>query len=491
MSRNVSLGIIAVAVVVVAVLSLVFASEGVRDPERSAYETIQPEPDEMFLDLDIRAAYNDEDIFFRFGWDTDTPSIHHDFLVYEGGEWVRYGGDADGSGLPLDEDRVTFLLDDGSVDGFEHYGGFMTVYSFTRAMSPEDQDPDEVEAVFGEGTDDLRKMLPDTMEDHTDWRTRRSDGELAQLQDAGYFLDLWHWRSHRANPIGYSDDQYVLDHRLSDEGDGVASTNFDSDTETPEYMFDPDLTGQYAMDWDRVLALEYTQDDHYYLSTENSVPFDPDHEWQDGDAIPRRFLSEPTGARAAIFAQGIAVDGRWEVELQRALDTGADGEDKVLEEFGRYNLAPAVHTGFTGNRWHFIGMPLSLGLGRDADIEAQRFDGDRPDWDAIEPVTATLFYPGVIAWDYLTNPDAHAGAGAIRGGASFYAAHDVEDMGFYALESEFRSEIKRQWLWTGVVWVLFIIAASLAAIRLARTDLEEAAPAEAAAGTTLDTEERA
>ncbi len=476
MGRNGKLTIAVVGVVVVAVLSLVFASTGVRDGVEGAYGTVQPDADDLFLELEVQAAYDDEDIYFRFAWDTDQPSIYHDYLVYEGGQWERYGGDADGSGLPLNEDRLTFLLDDGSVDGFEQYGGFMTVYSFTRAMSPEDQDEGEVEEVFGEDTDDLRKMLPDSMEDHTDWRTRRGDDELASLQEAGYFLDLWHWRSHRSNPIGYSDDQYILDHRLSDEGDGAAGTNWNDDAETPEYMFDPDATGQYAMDWDRVIGLDYTQDDPYYLSPDTMVEFDPDHDWQEGDAIPRRYLTEPTGPRAAIFAQGMALDGRWELELQRALDTEAPGEDKVLAEFGRYHLAPAVHAGATANRWHYIGMPLSLGLGRDADIEAQRIAGDGPDWDAIEPVTTTLFYPGTIAWDYLTDPDMHAGAGAISSNAAFSRAHSVEGMGFYALESEFRSEIKTQWVLTGLVWVLFIIAATLAITRLARRFDEEPEP---------------
>ena len=131
MARRSKLIAVIVGVVAVAVLSLAFASSGVRDGAEGAFGTVQPEPDELFLDLDIQAAYNDEDIFFRFGWETDSPSINHDFLVYEGGEWVRYGGDADGSGLPMNEDRVTFLLDDGSVDRFEQYGGFMTVFSST------------------------------------------------------------------------------------------------------------------------------------------------------------------------------------------------------------------------------------------------------------------------------------------------------------------------------------------------------------------------
>ena len=477
LGRSARLLVAVIGVAVVMVLSLLFSSTGVRDGAAGAYGTVQPEPEDLFLELEVQAAYDDENMYFRFAWDTDQPSIHHDFLVYEGGQWQRYDGEPDGSGLPLNEDRLTFFLDDGSVDGFEHYGGFMTVYSFTRAMSPADQDPGEVEEVFGAGTDDLRKMLPDTMEDPTDWRTRRSDDELSSLQEAGYFLDLWHWRSHRSNPIGYSDDQFILDRRRSDEGSGAAGTNWDGDAGTPRYMFDPDATGQNAMDWDRVIGLDYTQDDHYYLSPDTMVAFDPDHEWQDGDALPRRFLTEPTGARGAIFAQGLALDGRWLLELQRALDTGAPGEDKVLEEFNRYHLAPAVHAGATGNRWHYIGMPLSLGLGRNADIEAQRITGAGPDWDAIEPVTTTLFYPGVIAWDYLTNPEAHAGAGAIRSNASFSQAHDVESMGYYALESEFRSEIKAQWAWTGLVWVLFIIAATVSTTRLARGFDETPEPA--------------
>jgi len=460
---------VAVGILVVSLLSLAFASDGVRDGPAGPFGTEQPEPDELFLDLDVQAAYDGEDVRFRFSWPSEAPSLYHDYYVYEGGEWVRYGGEADGSAFPLNEDRITFLLDDGSVDGFEQYGGFMTVFSFTRMMSPEDEDEDEVEAVFGEGTDDLRKMLPDTMEDPTDWRTRRSDGELGDLQDAGYFLDLWHWRSHRSNPIGWSDDQYILDHRISDSGGGAASTNFDDDLEQPEWMFDPDATGQYAMSWDRIQNLDYSLDDPYYLSEDNSVPFDPNHDWQEGDTIPRRFLSEPGESRAAIFSQANIDNGRWTVELRRAMDTGYEGEDKALEEFGRYHLAPAVHAGATAGRWHYVGMPVSLGFGRDADVEAVRFSGDAPDWSTIEPTTVELFYPGTIAWDYLTNPEEHAGAGAIGANASFASAHDVEDMAYYALESEFRSEIISQWYLTGAVWILFIIASSVAVVRLTRT----------------------
>jgi len=458
--------IVAGAAVVTAV-SLVFASQGVRNGPSGPFGTEQPETDELLLDLDIQAAYDDEDIVFRFSWDSDAPSLYHDYLVYEGGEWVRYGGESDGSAFPLNEDRVTFLLDDGSIDGFEHYGGFMTVYSFTRYMSTEEVPEEEVDAVLGEGTEDLRKMLPDSMEDPTDWRTQRSEEELADLQSAGYFLDLWHWRSHRSNPIGWSDDQWVLDSRNNDEGSGVASTNFDGDLEQPQWMFDPEQTGQYAMSWDRIQTLDYTMNDPYYLSEFNSVPFDPDHDWQEGDAIPRRFLSEPEGSRATIFSQATIADGRWTVELRRALDTGAPQDDKILEEFGRYDLAPAVHAGATAGRWHYVGMPVTLGLGRSADVEAARFTGDGPDWSTIDPTTVTLFYPGVIGWDYITDRQSHSGADAVNANRSFYEAHTEDKMAFYGLESEFRDEIISQWFLTTIVWALFIVAVSVAFVPLA------------------------
>ena len=465
MNLSPKLVVVVVGAVIVTALSLVFASEGVRNGPTGPFGTVQPEPDELLLDLDIQAAYDDDDIVMRFSWPTDAPSLYHDYLVYEGGEWVRYGGEADGSAFPLNEDRITFLLDDGSIDGFEQYGGFMTVYSFTRMMSPEDVDEEETEAAIGQ--EDLRKMLPDTMEDPSDWRTLRGEDELADLRSAGYFLDLWHWRSHRSNPIGWSDDQFVLDRRRSDDGEGAASTNFDGDLEQPEWMFDPDLTGQYAMSWDRIRSLDYTLDDPYYLSEFNSVPFDPDHDWQDGDAIPRRFLTEPEGSRAAIFSQATIDNGRWTVELRRALDTGYPEDDKILEEFGRYDLAPAVHAGATAGRWHYVGMPVTLGLGRSADVEAVRFSGGGPDWDAIEPTTVELFYPGVIGWDYIVDRQSHSGADAVSANRSFYDAHDEEKMAFYALESEFRDEIISQWLLTTLVWTLFILAVPIAFVPLA------------------------
>ncbi len=455
---------VAVAIVLVAGLSLGFASTGVVKEDVDRNISI---PDDLVMDLDMKVAYDDDEIFWRFRWDSETPHFYHDYLVYEGGEWVRYGRSPVGSEPQgLYEDRVTMLVDDGSVDGFAQYGGYMTVTDNEMRSYTDEADEEEVQAVLGE--DDVRKFLPETRTDIDDWRTRRSDDELDELRRSGYFLDLWHWRAHRSNPIGWADDTLVFDYRLSDEGTGPFTTNADDDG-NPAFMFDVDATGQYAMDFDRLLALDYGQDDYYYLSEDIAVPFDPDHDWQEGDAIPRRLLREPDGSRGVIFAQGLATNGEWNVELRRALDTGYPLDDKALSHLGLYDVAFAVHTNATGSRWHYVSFPFSLGLSRSADIEATRFDGDAPPWDDIEWTTVTLFYPGQTGYNHAVSDD-HAGAEEVRERVNIRAAHSEEQLAHYVVEGEFRSEIRRQWYFTAVAWIFFVIATTVAVARLTGRD---------------------
>ena len=460
------LTVIGLIVVVVAGLSLAFASTGVIEDDHERTIAI-PEFDDLTLELDLKVAYNDEDVFWRFEWDTETPHFSHDYLVYEDGAWERYGSSMVGSNPEgVYEDRLTFLLDDGTVDGFAQYGGYMTVLSQEMRFYSDEADEEEVDAHLGEGTGDVRKFLPETREDPDDWRTVRSDDELAQLQEQGYFLDLWHWRAHRSNPIGWSDDQYVLDYRHGDDGEAPYSTNWDDETEQPQLMFDPDATGQHAMDWDRVLDMDYGQDDYYYLSDEIAVEFDPDHDWQEGDVIPRRLLSDPEGSRGSIFAQGIAQNGQWSLELQRALDTGNPLDDKALAHLGQYDIAFAVHKNATGSRWHHVSFPYTLGLGRSADIEAERFEGDEPSWDDIDWTTITLFYPGQVGYDHASS-DAHAGAEEVRDRVHISAGHDEADLALYAVEGEFGDEIQQQWLLTGTVLAAFVLLIAVSMVRIA------------------------
>lgn len=376
-------------------------------------------PDKLTSEVRVKAAFNGQEMFWLFEWATpDGGNLFHDVLVYEDGKWVKHGdsgvgADADG----LREDRVIIMVDDGDVPGFANQGCYTACHNGLDSMS-DAYNTETVQAALGEdwGRADIRKYIPSSRNGETwwaaPWDQPKTKDELTGLLEAGVFVDMWHWRSVRSGPIGYSDDQYVLEYRNSDGGKSSVSTNWDDETKQPRVMFDPAKTGIYALNWDKLMAGEYTQNDVYYLSGDNSVPFDPNHAWQNGDVIPRRLLRTPEGGMADITADGRLTNGVWRVELSRAMNSG-DPTDVPLTEGRLYNVGVAVHQSATGARWHYISMPLKLGMGVGADIPAVRFSGALPNWDNIPWTTLPIYYPGQITWDWLTS-DAHPGAPEIR-----------------------------------------------------------------------------
>ena len=336
------------------------------------------------------------------------------------------------------------MLDDGSVPEFSRYGGYITIGAGLAGLTTEA--PEEV-----------TKYLPATRNRLGAWDDMAPEDVQARLREAGYFLDLWHWRGARSNPLGYSDDQYVGAKRGGDAGSKTYGTNWDKAASQPKVMFDPEAAGYRALKWDAIMAGEVTQDQTYALTPDVTVPFDPTANWQEGDVIPRRILSAPAGSRGDITtADGVGTwaDGYWDVTLSRALDTGNPQDDKILKDLGMYDVAIAIHRNATGGRWHYVSLPQSLGLGRDADIKAVSFTGNTPQWgDAWTDVT--LFYPGQVTWPFL-NSSAHAGAENIAKGVPVKFRHSPEQLTNYGIETEFRDEIRRQWLLTILGGVILI-----------------------------------
>ncbi|TFH85984.1 hypothetical protein EQG41_14190 [Billgrantia azerbaijanica] len=423
-------------------------------------------PDALTLPLQVQAAYDDTRIFFRYRWPAERPHIYHDMLRFEDGDWVRYGSSVAGpQPQGVYEDRVTMLVDDGGVPEFGRYGGYVTVGDRMRFFSDE-ASPDEVSAhphLGGTlGASDVRKYLPQTRSDQDDWRSVVDAETLAAQREAGYFLDLWHWRAGRANPIGASDDQWVGEFRFGDAGSGPYTTNWDGDSAQPRWMFDPETTGRHALRWEDVESGQADFEGLYYLSEALATDFDPDHDWQEGDVIPRRLLREPQGSRGSIAVDGEArwADGYWDVTLVRDLDTGNPSDDKVFREQGRYDIGIAVHRNATGSRWHYVSLPHSLGLGRDADIRATAFDGASPDWGEAW-YEMTLFYPGQVDWPLLVSR-AHAGAEAIAAGTPVRARHSEAQLAHYGVEMEFNDAIIAQWRLTLIAGLLVMLGVGLA-----------------------------
>ncbi|MEQ6916254.1 ethylbenzene dehydrogenase-related protein [Halomonas aquatica] len=432
-------------------------------------------PDELTMPLQVQAAYNDEQMFFRYRWPADQAHVYHDMLRYTDGQWVRHGNsrpgpDPDGTY----EDRVAMLVDDGGVPDFGRYGGYITVGDRMRFFSDSASPAEVAEHPYlgqEKGKSDVRKYLPATRRDQTDWRSVADADVLAAQREAGYFLDLWHWRAGRSNPIGASDDQWVGEYRNSDAGSGPYTTNWDGDNNQPRWMLDPEKTGQRALRWEDVVSEEIDFDNVYYISEDNRTDFDPDHEWQEGDVIPRRLLRQPEGSRGNIAVHGQArwEEGYWDVTLVRDLDTGSPLDDKILNDQGIYDIGIAVYRNATGSRWHYVSHPYSLGLGRDADLQAASFSGNSPAW-SDDWFDMTLFYPGQVDWPLLISR-AHAGAEDIAEGTPVRARHSEEQLALYGVEMEFNDTITSRWwmtLFAGLIAMLGTTLALLPSFRFTR-----------------------
>jgi hypothetical protein len=149
----------------------------------------------------------------------DKPGIHHDDMVFESCEWVRHGSSSVGSvDDRLYEDRFTFHVDDGAIKGFANFGCAVVCHSDLRdPFMYEAPGSDEVEAnsYFGEviGRSDVCKYRPESRRGDGEWwdvawdDIQASDADfISGMKVAGVFLDQWHWRGARGNPIGVSDD---------------------------------------------------------------------------------------------------------------------------------------------------------------------------------------------------------------------------------------------------------------------------------------------
>lgn len=412
------------------------------DPERNIVI-----PDELMTELQVKAAYDGENIYFRYRWPAERPMLFNDVLVYEDGVWEERGGEVIGPDPDnLVEDRVAMMVDDGSVPLFGRYGGYITIgdglTTFTGVPETEEE---------------RSKYLPSTRTDPNDFDSIRPQSDLETLRAAGQFLDLWDWKSSRTNPLGQADDTSVGAAREGDAGIAPYFTNFDEDTGQPLFMFDP-AAGDPAFGIDAVMAGDIGFNDTYYLSAATAVPFDPNRTWQNGDTLPRRVLREGSGSRDDIAMPSAARwrNGFWDVTLVRAMDTGNPLEDKIFRDGGNYDLAFSVFRNASTMRWHYVSLPVSLGLEQPAQMVAERFEGDTPDW--TQPWTEiTMYYPGQVTWGRLTDARQHPGADRIAQRVPVATRHSEEQLALYGVQMEFADEIRRQWIWTLIISLGLIV----------------------------------
>ena len=423
--------------------------EGPQRPDYTQIDHMTPDwaMKDLVISLDMQAAYNDEEIFFRFEWDWDVPNgWFHDVFVFEDGEWVRYGEPNPGAADPdygvgdifggFTEDRIAFMIDDGTVEGFENFGGWLTIHEGTRTL-PNAAAPDEVEADPHHGdileNDDVRKYIPQSREGEwweNAWDGVRDQDELDEMLENGEYLDMPMVRCARGVPGGYATPHTILDHRhgaMDEPSTRIRDSQGLDDDGRPQYMFDPDLVENGALELDDLYDGNVLQTDTHALIhrdedrdddawppdvEDTTAEFDPELAEFEGAVVPRRmvFPDEVEGPGGLWKVDGTWEDGTWTIEMHRELEAGYLGETD-FEPGEVYDFSPAVHGG-GAQRWHWVGYPYKLGLGVEPDYQgegdqvgnselvAEEIDGE-PDWGSIETYTLPLMYPGQTDWTWL------------------------------------------------------------------------------------------
>ncbi|MBS1158728.1 MAG: cytC6 [Proteobacteria bacterium] len=320
-------------------------------------------------ELKVQAAYDEKNAYLRFQWKTDNayPGTEHQYLRFDGKEWKVWGYPKldkpvqAGKEIGIYEDRLSIMLDDGKVPGFDKQGCWLTCHDGQRDM-PKQFTKEEVTAnplLTAIKKSDVRKYLPDSRSNPADWKSGKSVEEIAKLKAAGYFVDLFQWRAHRSYPVGMADDGYILEFRLSDAGKDMFSGNADAKTHQPKFMWDEKKVGYKS-----ISAAQLRQGDHFLIREQNAVPFDPNAGWKEGDLIPDYLTSRDDAKGSAADNNAIASwrDGVWTMLLIRPLGL-TNNDDKALQAGGIYHLGFAVHDDNITTRGHQVSFQKTLGLG--------------------------------------------------------------------------------------------------------------------------------
>lgn len=329
-----------------------------------------------FVELNVQAAYDDKNLYLRFQWKTNNPypGTEHPYLRFDGKEWKVWGFPKldkvvqEGKQPGIYEDRLSIMIDDGKVAGFANQGCWLTCHDGERDM-PGQFTAEAVAAnplLTAIKKSDVRKYLPETRSDPSDWKTGKSMDEIAKLKADGKFVDLIQWRAHRSHPVGMADDGYVLEFRYGDAGKEMFSSNADKATHQPKYMWDEKKVGYKA-----ITEAKLRQGDHFLIRESNAVPFDPKAAWKEGDLIPDYVVSREGASGSAADNQASASwkNGMWSVVVVRPLGLG-NPDDKALKAGGVYHVGFAVHDDNITTRGHQVSFVKTLGVGAKADISA-------------------------------------------------------------------------------------------------------------------------
>lgn len=348
---------------------------------------LEPDPIEDkngYKRLRVQAVHDDVYLYLRFAWksDGDGAGDQGNFMRFDGDQWQWYGNHRQHETV-LDEeqpaiypDRLGIMMGDNRVPLYPEQGCWMSCHEAMTGM-PEEADEDDVGEhpvigqlykAFGVVNRSVRKYIPGSRTEGTDWAAVKDPSELADLRAQGAFLDLIIWDAALTNPGGFAADFNVLDIKQVDGGTSPLLPNGKM-LGGPEFMFDATQVGFNTL---TEADLADTQKAKYLVIGSTAAPVDA--EFQEGDILPAHIidLAAAQGSAADInYARGDWQNGTYTLILRRKLDTGHPQDDLIMQPGGIYTFGFSIHDDAAGKRAHHVSFPVTLSIGPGkADIQA-------------------------------------------------------------------------------------------------------------------------
>lgn len=129
------------------------------------------------------------------------------------------------------------------------------------------------------------------------WKLRDDTPDLSVFSDEPYEADIWFWKAHRTDSLGFADDkvQRLLTYPAKDTLEVTSRSG-------------------------RKMYLQRQGDaGRSVYKTKIYVDYE-------SDTVQRYFLRQPEGSRADIKANGVWLEGRWTIEFARPLITGHEDD---------------------------------------------------------------------------------------------------------------------------------------------------------------------
>ena len=237
------------------------------------------------LQLKAKSVYTNDEIFLRLEWADKDKTLNKKRWKHTGGKWSKFKGD---------EDRLGVTWEINRIDKFATKGCAVLCHNESK--------------------------------NEKEWYYAVSSSKEK--------ADMWHWKSVRSNPVGYTEDGFVTTNpskkpeegRKRDAGSGKAKSNLTKDKSGPAFMQNPSRSASVV---DALLVSE-------------AVEITAGTSFQDGQEIPGYMLNAGwKGSFADVKTKGVWKNGKWTLVMSRKLDTGY-GDDVQFNTRKKYPFAVAV-----------------------------------------------------------------------------------------------------------------------------------------------------